>query len=365
MIRKEAVNRLPRPFLDDLNRGYASGGLVKAARWWIDKGARASEHPAFGGVSYGGHMPNSKHYSGNAVDLNYGVTGPGEMAFFDKFLPAFRSAFKNIGVIWRAPGHYNHMHIENGGVNNIGGGVGGAGLMDLLTKPLKLVKNMINKIPGSGGFTDMMKKMVRKLMSAAKDKLVEKIPFLGDLGEGIVGASSAIKGKVQNIASKFGWGQGKQWQALDWLVSKESSWNPRAANPTSSARGLFQQMTSVHGPVASSVAGQAKWGLDYILGRYGSPLKAVQHWKQHNWYANGGLVDAGVFDSGGVLPPGRSVVDNRTGRPEPLYTQDQLNSAGRGPTVGTMVVADPRAAVRELEAMERRAAVRANVRGIR
>lgn len=103
-------------------------------------------------------------------------------------------------------------------------------------------------------------------------------------GGGSFKAAGGVKGQVQQVAKNYGWASGKQWNALVKLVMKESSWNPKAANPTSSARGLFQKMTSLHGPVEGTVAGQAKWGLNYIKKRYGSPAAALAFHLKHNWY---------------------------------------------------------------------------------
>ena len=88
--------------------------LIEAAEWWHAKGARLSEHPKYGGVTWGGHMNYSLHYGGRAVDMNYGPDGENaiEKQFFDSLLPSFRSAFPLVNVQWRVPGHYNHMHIE-------------------------------------------------------------------------------------------------------------------------------------------------------------------------------------------------------------------------------------------------------------
>lgn len=78
-------------------------------------------------------------------------------------------------------------------------------------------------------------------------------------------------------ANQFGW-SGAEWDALYGLVQRESGWNPAAANPTSAARGLFQKMINMHGPIESTVEGQAAWGLNYIRQRYGSPSRALAHW---------------------------------------------------------------------------------------
>lgn len=102
------------------------------------------------------------------------------------------------------------------------------------------------------------------------------IPPTGQMpAPGNVNQTQAI---VRDIAARqFGW-SGAEWDALYGLVQRESGWNPAAANPTSAARGLFQKMINMHGPIESTVEGQAAWGLNYIRQRYGSPSRALQHW---------------------------------------------------------------------------------------
>jgi hypothetical protein len=108
-------------------------------------------------------------------------------------------------------------------------------------------------------------------------------PSRGGLGSQAVGNLPGIKGIAQGLLAKRGW-TGAQWDAFDRLIQKESSWNPNAANPTSSARGLGQKMTSIHGPLEDSVEGQLGWVMNYIAGRYGDPVKALQFHLAHNWY---------------------------------------------------------------------------------
>jgi hypothetical protein len=112
---------------------------------------------------------------------------------------------------------------------------------------------------------------------------------------GASAGSPAVVAAVRAVAAQFGWGSGSQWNALSSLIQHESGWNPNAANPTSSARGLFQKLTSMHGPLESTVGGQALWGLNYIRGRYGSPAAAWGAWNSRSphWYAGGGLVPGG------------------------------------------------------------------------
>ena len=105
------------------------------------------------------------------------------------------------------------------------------------------------------------------------------------------------EGEAQRLAQaiatgKFGW-SGQEWDALYELVNNESGWNPHADNPTSSAAGLFQKMTNLHGPLEPTIEGQIMWGLNYIKDRYGSPSQALAHWRRRvplngrdvgNWY---------------------------------------------------------------------------------
>lgn len=97
--------------------------------------------------------------------------------------------------------------------------------------------------------------------------------------------SAYYKLMAKRMAKRYGW-TGDDWQSLKWLWgTKESGWNPEAANPNSSARGIPQAMMSVHfgddwqhNPDAQRFLHdpryQIRWGLDYIKNRYGSPSAA-------------------------------------------------------------------------------------------
>ena len=84
-------------------------------------------------------------------------------------------------------------------------------------------------------------------------------------------------------------------------------------------------MTSIHGPVEGSAAGQAEWGLKYISDRYGSPSRALAFHNRNNWYADGGYVNPLFRDRGGNLPPGLSMVLNNTGRDETILPDTPQN----------------------------------------
>lgn len=65
------------------------------------------------------------------------------------------------------------------------------------------------------------------------------------------------------------------------LIDRESSWNHKAANPNSSAYGLFQQLKL---DPDSSVQKQVRLGLTYIEHRYGTPCAALSHHNRKGWY---------------------------------------------------------------------------------
>ena len=99
---------------------------------------------------------------------------------------------------------------------------------------------------------------------------------------------TAIQKQVQSIANEYGWGAGEQWEALSWIIQKESSWNPTAQNKTSTAYGLFQFLdmtrTSYNCPKTADVEIQTKCGIKYIKARYKTPLEAQKFHQSKGWY---------------------------------------------------------------------------------
>src|SRR5699024_12517538 len=115
---------------------------------------------------------------------------------------------------------------------------------------------------------------------------VDRVAGSGGAGGG--GGSMAVRGRVRSVADQFGWGSGAQWSALSRIIQKESSWNPSAANPTSTARGLFQMIAANRSAPYTDVAGHSREGLNYIKNRYGTPAEAVALHNRDNWHDKGG-----------------------------------------------------------------------------
>lgn len=86
-----------------------------------------------------------------------------------------------------------------------------------------------------------------------------------------------------------------QWHYVDYIVSKESGWDPCAYNPSmsdcnanpSSACGLAQSLPcgkqSKYGHWTDPVA-NLKWQYEYVTVRYGGYAGAYSFWLANNWY---------------------------------------------------------------------------------
>jgi hypothetical protein len=85
--------------------------LVAFGKQAQSDGYAVSEHPSFGGVTKGAHVPGSKHYSGLAIDINHGAgTSKAEQEALALLVPKAKAA--GLHTIFMAPGHYNHLHVD-------------------------------------------------------------------------------------------------------------------------------------------------------------------------------------------------------------------------------------------------------------
>lgn len=82
---------------------------------------------------------------------------------------------------------------------------------------------------------------------------------------------------------------GAEWkEPLAWIIQKESSGNPKAQNPKSTAYGLMQLLDGTWKGTGitktSDPAKQVEAGIRYIKQRYGTPQNAVAFWQKNGWY---------------------------------------------------------------------------------
>lgn len=77
-----------------------------------------------------------------------------------------------------------------------------------------------------------------------------------------------------------------QWKYVDYIVSKESGWNPNATNPSSAACGLAQALpcSKISGKGGYDPVTALKWQYNYVNERYGGYAQAYEFWSVNRWY---------------------------------------------------------------------------------
>lgn len=266
------------------------------------------------------------------------------------------------------------MPYLNGASIPEGSGSDDSGFLDGLLSPFRKLKDLAGKVPGVGAMKDVAVGAVKKAVAAPINWIKGKA---GDLVGGAINGAKDLYNSAGVVAAKagvkaaaalpggppIGWAKGEQWDAINNIVSKESSWNVSARNPKSSAFGLFQLLSSNRGGSETiDPLRQGLMGLNYIKDRHHTPVEAWNFWKANGWYANGGLVKPTLYDRGGALMPGTSLVANKTGRPEyilPAKVTDALmggNGGSSSPQVGTvnLYAQNPDDMIRLLDRRERR-----------
>jgi Transglycosylase SLT domain len=76
------------------------------------------------------------------------------------------------------------------------------------------------------------------------------------------------------------------WTYVDFIVNRESTWNPSAVNTSSGACGLAQALPCAKTgcPVYNDPVCALKWQLSYVKNRYGGYKGAYDFWIKNNWY---------------------------------------------------------------------------------
>ncbi|SJN17852.1 Secreted protein [Microbacterium esteraromaticum] len=110
------------------------------------------------------------------------------------------------------------------------------------------------------------------------------------------GANQSSGGGHSGPPKYSGGGSKDQWMAaagigagdrayVDYIVSRESGWNPNATNRSSGACGLVQALpcSKVPGNGYNPVD-NLRWGNGYAVGRYGSWANAYDFWKRNHWW---------------------------------------------------------------------------------
>lgn len=131
----------------------------------------------------------------------------------------------------------------------------------------------------------------------------------------------------------------KDWSGINYIVSHESGWNPRAVNPSSGTYGLGQMQSynlhyyTAHGAKSNPIA-QLMGIMDYIHDRYGTVAKAVAFWQRNHAYAKGG--DPVVGDTVLVGEHGPELAQFK--QPVHVYSNEQTKHKLRAATIHKPVV---------------------------
>ncbi|MGC0364815.1 tape measure domain-containing protein [Rhodococcus sp. 27YEA15] len=121
---------------------------------------------------------------------------------------------------------------------------------------------------------------------------------------------------VKAAFKPYGWDTGEQWAAVDWIIQKESGWNPLARNPKSGAFSLFQFLGSTKDQYlpdeSEDPAVQGAAGAKYIRDRYGDPVRARTFWEKNGYYDQGGMAFGKGFMLKDVIHPERVLSPRQT-----------------------------------------------------
>lgn len=363
VMRAEAVKRIGVDRLNRLNQGegyepgysrdgkplYASGGIVQGgaelttpiqrSMWDAVRTAFPAAQLTSGtryqdvGSGYDFHM------AGQAIDLG----GPMQQmadwiaTSYPNALELFWDPGPNIdeGIPTGAiGGHSDHVHwamdsiVDSDGrlVSAEAGSSGGGGLFGwlrgkasgVLSKMFEVPMNaLINTIPtfGDSKFGQLPKTWATNIRDTVLTFIREKIGGASSPGDVTPGTGPVVD-QVKEAFKAYGWDSGAQWDATDWIVNKESSWNPTAVNPSSGAFGLFQFLGGTKDqylPDSNPNPGvQGAAGAAYIRDRYGDPLSAKAFWEQNGWYDQGGIADGKGMMLKNVIQPERVLSPGQT-----------------------------------------------------
>jgi len=322
---------------------FAGGGVWEAMAAWAQKAMPGTQVSSGFRPGDGG----SYHAQGSAVDLV-----PPSMKLFSTiasnwgkaikeliYTPAGPLAIKNgaqVGMDWYGEAikaqHYSHVHwaMDPKGMGAPGEAGGFNNLPDL-TKIIGTIKGIFGSLKNIGGglWGQAMQKAGPSWLGALSEKVKGWVSSLFSGGApGPGGTPTGNRAMGKSMMQAAGWAE-NQFNSLDQLWQKESKWSTTATNPTSGAYGIPQaypasKMMLAGADWMTNAATQIKWGLSYIRQTYGSPEQAWAHSVRTGWY-----------DDEGVLPPGRTVAMNGTGRNEYV---SKTPPGGGGITVAVTVM---------------------------
>ncbi|MFJ4107884.1 tape measure protein [Oerskovia enterophila] len=200
---------------------------------------------------------------------------------------------------------------------------------------------MANGTPGSGVGLGMMGQMLQAILPGAR---VTSGFRSGARTAGFGAVSFHALGRALDIGAGGGRSLSQIWDVINAAYGSQSQellYTPKGANQI--------------------LRGGKRGGT--------SGVTAKNHYDHVHWaMANGGVIP-GLYDNGGWIPDGGMAL-NLSGRPEAVLDPEESAALknglhNQGPLVNQIIVRDEQSAVRELEAMNRRAIIAAGLKGAR
>lgn len=356
------IVQLRKPFDGSYPRGDgfgARGGAHKGIDWPMPMGALLKAVGA-GTVS---HTWNSS--AGNKLELSLGdglIAGYHHLSRFIAGQGSRVGAGANVGRVGstgRSSGPHLHFSLKRDGSYvdpapylGAGGEAGsGGGWWNPFTSLWDSLKSKVRNGVGDSAFGDLMFELPKKVIGGAKDWVSEKITALGDWASDTVDTAGGFA-RWTPVATEALVREGqygpRRFAALMRRMDQESSYNPRAINNWdvnarngTPSKGLMQVIqptfdayrdrslsSDIYDPLANIVA-----SIRYTLARYGN---LETGWNRAGGYTLGGIVDGGIFDTGGVLDSG-SFALNLSGQPEVVLdpAESRAYMAGRASAGGS------------------------------
>ncbi|MCI5826262.1 MAG: G5 domain-containing protein [Arcanobacterium sp.] len=126
------------------------------------------------------------------------------------------------------------------------------------------------------------------ITQAPKDKVVQVGTRVAAPSPSAPGGSAAPRGTVSGTKTEWMAAAGipqSDWGYVDYIVSRESGWNPSAYNGSSGACSLVQALPcSKLGPNWNDPVVALQWQHGYVNSRYGGYAGAYNFWVANGWY---------------------------------------------------------------------------------
>jgi hypothetical protein len=240
-----------------------------------------------------GHGPGPSHrYTGGPIDRPMAIVGE-EAPQHPEWVIATNPAYRRDNLTyWAQAGHdlgipgFGLGGLIGGAASSVGSAVSGTASSIINSGASAAVGALPTPhLPGwiAGLGTYVLNQIADWIKSGFQSKKFGHIS--GGIGGGFSGPWVSVE---HQIAKRKGWNLG------DWnkVIQKESGGVPGAKNPTSTAWGLGQLLSSNWGtfggaPGSTPVQQIMAMGR-YIAATYGNPTKAWAHEQSAGWYAKGG-----------------------------------------------------------------------------